>query len=114
MTEKILTKAAIEAAKDLPTIQVPVAEWGGTVTLRSLNGLERDDFDRAVLNPKTRNVRALLVGLCLVGADGQRLYGDDQIEALGKKSGKVLDLLFDRLQVLNGLTRRDLEELEKN
>lgn len=111
---KFLTKAAIEAADDLPSIEVPVPEWGGVARLRGLTGAERDAFEIELVKPEPQNVRAKLVARCLVGDDGARLYGDQEIEALGAKSGKALDRLFAKAQTLNGLTEADLEELEKN
>lgn len=118
----LLDRAAIEAADDIATEDVHVPEWGGTVRLKGLTGSERDAYEASVVQMrgdkrqyKLQNLRARLVSLCLVDEDGKRLFGDDAaVKALGKKSAKALDNLFDKARKLSGLSEEDIEELAED
>lgn len=115
-----LSGAAILAVEDLAIELVEVPEWGATVGVRTMTGTERDAFELAVLNQvgdattRYRNLRARLVTLCAVDEMGERLFTDDQVEALGAKSARALDRLFAAVQRVNALTSGDIEELTKN
>ena len=50
-----LTRDAILSADDLRTESVDCPEWQGTVTIRELNGSERDSFEEGSLD-KRRNL----------------------------------------------------------
>jgi hypothetical protein len=59
--------------------------------------------------------RVRLVALCLVDDNFQRIFvTDKQIEALGQKSGAIMDKLYGVAQRVNGLSDEDIEDLEKN
>jgi hypothetical protein len=114
----ILDKAAILAAQDLPTQTVTVPEWGGDVTVRSMTGADRDQYEQALLaqrgpDGKTNmmNVRARLAAFCMVDADGKRLFADEDIAALGSKSAAALDRVFAAASKLNGIGQKDVEAL---
>jgi hypothetical protein len=118
---KALSKADILGADDLPREQVNVPEWGGAVHVRSLTGAERDDFEASMFEGQgkkarmnSKNLRARLVALCVVDADGERIFADGDVEALGRKSAAALDRVFSAAQRLNGFTQADIEELEGN
>lgn len=114
-----LTRDQILEADDLERQEVEVPEWGGSVWVRSMTGLERDKFETTLTNGKDKgvnlqNIRARLVGLCSVDDGGARLFTDDDVKLLGKKSAKALDRVFDVAQRLNGLRNEDVEELAEN
>jgi hypothetical protein len=116
-----LTKKEILVAPDLQFVEVEVLEWGGTVRMRGLTGAERDRFEESVLRSRSArvslsltNVRARLVAMACVDEDGKRLFEDADVEALGEKSGKTLDRLFDVAARLSGLQPGDVEALAKN
>jgi len=104
---ELLSKDAILGADDLPTEDVEVKAWGGTVRVRGLTGTERDRFEfslAAVKNdPSKAEVRAQVVGRCLVDAEGERLFTDKEISRLGAKSGAALDVVFDVVRRLSGM-----------
>ena len=118
----LLGAAAILSAPDLATVDVDVPEWGGTVRVRALNGRERDAFEASCMKERkdgtqefiTRNMRAKLVALALVDDKGQRLFADEDVAALGKKSAKALSRVFDAASALNGITPDDVKSLEGN
>lgn len=113
-----LSKDQILAAEDIPTKDVEVPEWGGSVRMRGLTGSERDAYESSLFQQRgekrilrTENARARLVAMCIVDEDGERMFSDAEAKDLGRKSGKVLDRLFDEARKLSGLTAEDVEEL---
>jgi hypothetical protein len=123
--KKGLTAAAILAADDLPTIWIQTSEWGKNsgVWVRGMSGSERDQFEMRVsgldgggnqVKMNYVNLRASLVASCVVDDDGKRLFSGDQVEALGRKSGAVLDRLFDAARKASGIGEDDVKALSKN
>jgi hypothetical protein len=117
----LLTKQEIMVADDMRTEDVDVPEWGGTVRVRTLSGRERDAFEASLVSGEGKkrkadlvNVRAKLVGSCLVDENGKRVFTDAEISFLGAKSAAALDRVFTVCQRLNGLSAADVEDLEKN
>ena len=111
----LLTREQILAADDLGFEVVPVPEWGGSVRIRALSGVERDRFEAEISGngKKLRldNVRAKLVATCAVDADGQPLFAKADLGALGRKSAAGLNRVFEACQQLSGLTDKDVDEL---
>ena len=117
----LLTRDAILQADDLPTEDVEVPEWGGTVRVRGLTGAERDAFEASIVEQRGKkthfnmvNLRARLVALSVVDEDGKRVFSDSDVKALGHKSAVALQRVFKAAQRLSGLTAEDVEELAKN
>lgn len=116
----LLNREAILAANDLPTKDVPVPQWGGSVRVRSLTGAERDQFELDVLTARRDgkispgNIRARYVAMCVVGEDGANLFTADDVEALGRKSATVLDKIYQEVLQFNALTEDDVDELAGN
>lgn len=114
----MLNRDSILAASDLPTEEVPVPEWGGSVYVRTMSGTERDSFEQSIVDAKKGNgmvnVRARLAVRVLCDDKGGRLFADSDADALGKKSGKALDRVFEVAQRLCGIGAKDVKELEGN
>lgn len=117
----LLSREAILQAQDLPTEDVEIPEWGGTIRVRGLTGAERDAFEQSIVETRgkntrmnLRNIRAKLVALTVVDEDGNRIFNDEDAEALGKKSAAALDRIFAVAQRLSGLRPEDVEELAGN
>lgn len=113
-----LSRDAFLAATTLPTEAVAIPELGGVVTVRGLSASSRDAFEKSmwVKKGKTRemnmsNVRARLVALCVVDESGQRMFSDDDVEAVGQVRADIVDRLFGVAQRLSGLGDNDVEEL---
>lgn len=114
----LLSRDAILQVDDRKYEEVEVPEWGGTVRLRSLTGAEFDTYQQSCITQRgekrtvnMRNARAKLIVLCAVDADGNRLFGEQDLAALGRKNAKPLDRLFDACQKLVGMSDEDLEEM---
>ena len=107
-----LSADAILAFDDVQVRDVPVPEWGGTVRVRSLSGKERDAFEASLREQRgketvtnTENVRAKLVARSLIDPEtGERMFTDQQINALGGKNAAVLDRLYDVAAELSGMS----------
>lgn len=110
-------------AQDLPKVEVKIPEWGiDSAFIRTMTGAERDVYEASNVERQPDggmritfdNISARLVGRCLVDADGNRIVPDDKIDALGKKSAKVLTRLFRVAQQVNGLDAGAVRDAEKN
>ncbi|OHV42179.1 hypothetical protein BBK14_11190 [Parafrankia soli] len=113
-----LTRDAILGADDAAHVDVECPEWGGTVRLRSITGAQRDQFEQSCLLQKgkerrvnMRGARARLIALCAVDEHGGKLFGDDDVAALGRRNAKPLDRLYDAATKLCGLSEDDMDEL---
>lgn len=132
----ILSRKQIDEVSDLKTAVVEVPEWDSIATdlkegehaqviVREATALERDEYDqslvrtdfiddKAVARTDFTNAKARLVVKCIIDTDGDRLYGDNEAAALGKKSAKVIRRLFDKIEELSGLTPKAKAATEKN
>lgn len=112
-----LSKAEILAAKDLKSEVIYVDDWQGEVEVKTLTAAELDDFESSVYDAGEMdldNVRARLVVRCLVDAEGNRIFGDDEADLLGQKSAAAVDQCYEVASRLNKRSAKDMEELRKN
>lgn len=123
-------RKAILSAKDLDLEPVEIPEWpytredgseACTFWLRRMTGAERDAFEEEtyiIRDGKSQivrqNLRARLLVRTLVDPEGNRIFQDGEAPLLGNKAAAVLVRLYDIAQQLNGLTKADVDELEKN
>jgi hypothetical protein len=116
----VLSRSAILAVMDLDKEYVDVPEWGGTIIVRCLTGSERDAYEAEIVGTRASgtsrelnltNIRAKLVARTVVDEDGNRLFTDADIPALGKKNAAVLDKIFTVAQRLSGLSQADVDTL---
>ncbi len=118
---KMLDKQAILSAADLKTEKVEVPEWGGAVTVSQITAADRDRFEASIYvgegtarKTNTANMRARLCAICLVDEKGERLFSDEEANALGKKNADVMDRLFDIAQRLNGMNKAEADKAKKD
>jgi hypothetical protein len=90
----LLSRDQILEANDLETREVDCPEWGGSVLVRALSGRERDAWEASLVQmrgkqqvPQMGNVRAKLVVRCCVDENGERLFSDADVKALGREVG---------------------------
>lgn len=117
----LLTREQILGVVDLGFEDVEVPEWGGAVRVGMLTGTERDALEQEIVVRRGKkvdlnlaNVRARLVALALIDEEGQRVFSEGDVKALGKKSAIALDRVFSVAMRLNGLNEKDIEELTGN
>ena len=128
-----LSRDDILKAEDTAPEEVPVPEWGGTVLVRGMTGKERDQFEvslaeesagavqvqrgRAGGRPPGRNLvnmRAKIVARCVITDDGERMFSDADVTALGEKSGAPIDRIFTVAARLSGMGEEDAETMAAN
>lgn len=109
-----LNKAKILAARDVKTVLVPVPEWGDEVFIKTLSGTERDAFEDAYSSDKMKNFRVRFLVLTLCDESGERLFGDSDVDELGKKSAGVISRLFDKAWAINAFRSEDVDALGKD
>ncbi len=118
----MLDKKTILNSDDLPREKVTIPQWGGDhIFIRTLTGSERDSFEQSCIDKRGKNkeanltnIRARLAVLTICDEDGTRLFGAGDVDALGKKSAKALDIIFEVASRLNGLGNADVEDLAGN
>lgn len=117
---RLLTADDILSADDIPQETVEVPEWGGAVLVRGMTGIDRDGFEEAMTTSRgkdvtvnLRNFRAKLVARSIVDSEGRRLFTDDKVDALGRKSAIALQRVFTVAQRLSGLAPDEVEELTR-
>lgn len=113
MTTAETILAAHEPAMQLEEIQIP--EWGASVWLGGWSALERDAIEPLWKESREKpGFRARVLVQLLKDESGQRIFRDEQADALGAKWDAVIDRLFDRAIALSGLTHKDAEDAAKN
>ena len=108
----LLTREQIFSADDLPTADVDVPQWGGTVRVRSLKSGERFELEK--LAKDSNDFRAQVVALCAINEDGSRAFTLDDVARLTEKNAEAMNAVFEVATKLNGLTGKQADDLEKN
>jgi len=105
---------------DVPVAEVkPVTLRGEKLYVREMNGTERDAYEAQQLSANKagsglENFRARLLVRVIVDKDGNRVFGDDDVAALGKLPAREIRKAFDIASKLNALTPEDEADLVKN
>lgn len=112
----LLSRDAILDADDRVFEKVDVPEWGGAVRVSVMTGEQRDRFDSALsyMKGNLENVRALLCSMTIVDDSGDLLFSSVDIDALGRRSARALERVFDVAQRINALRQSDAEAAVKN
>lgn len=116
-----LSKDEILGAKDDDYEDVDVPEWGGKVRLRCISGSERDRYESSLakmqkgkLVPDMVNARAKLVAMSVVDEMGNRMFSDTEVLALGAKSARALDRVYEVAARLSGIDEGDMERVKED
>lgn len=113
----------ILAKDDLPMEAVDCPEWtANKLFVRAMSGKQRAKVENLINSRKSDDkslkdssgLREMLTCYCLCDEAGVRVFEDKDIDALGNKSGKVLDRIAMIAMTFNKLTEESLEEEEKN
>lgn len=113
----MLSKEEILKADDLKTEIIEVPEWGGSVIIKAMTGKLRDEFEQDIVSGKKikmSNIRAKLCQVSIVDGNGDLLFNTSDIVKLGGKSAAALDRCFSIASRLSGISKDDVEDLEKN
>lgn len=120
----LMSKNDILATDKREYREIDVSKWwkGKKVRVQSLTAGERDEWEASYVKERkdgkksisTRQVRAGLVGRCLVDANDDRLFSDEEIGALQDKHAGAVDAIFSVCAEMNGITEQDVEEIKGN
>jgi hypothetical protein len=122
-----LGRDAILKAAALRTEEVHVPEWidaatgSDLVLVREMRGRERDEWEASLavqrggqMVPDTANMRAKLAARCIIGEDGEPLFTQQDVAALGELSAAALQRVYEVGARLSGLNQDAMEELGKS
>lgn len=114
----VLSKEQILSSNDFTYVEIEIPEWGGTLRLRGLDGIEREAFEKSILSAGAGeggskemasilgNMRATLVSKCIVDAEGELLFGEDDVALLGRKNASILERVFKECAQLSGIAEK--------
>jgi hypothetical protein len=115
----LLNKEQIIKAEDLMCRDVEVPEWGGTVRVRAMTGIDRDAFEQDTMRldgeklvPDRSNYRAKLLAHCIVNEKNELIFTAKDIEALGRKSFRALDRVVTAAIELNGISKKEADNIK--
>lgn len=123
----LLGRNEIIQSDDTPYEDIDVPEWNdmapegetAQVRIRGLSGDEVDKYEQSLMRTRKgrpevaiQSATARLVSWCLVDENMSRLFiNEDDVKALGKKSGKALQRCFKKAAELSGLSDGDVEKM---
>lgn len=121
-TQKI--REQILAQPDLAQVAVDLSEFwpglDGQLYVRKMSATERSSYELSMDfsdegTPRDRlNIQTKLAVRTLVTEDGQRIFGDDDLDLLADKNAEALQVIFEAAAEVNGLTKDSVRALEKN
>lgn len=120
----LIGKDTINKSVDRKWEDVHVPEWGGDVRILELSSADRGYLEAGslVANGSTpqfkvesiKNNREKVVAMALVDENFERLFTNKEITDLGKKSGKVLDRLYQVAMRISGMSPGSVDDAEGN
>lgn len=119
---KTLCKDEFLDADDLPLVPMPLPEdlYGKDCGfyVRTTTATQRSLLEKRFLDEDVRKhpgkFRSIVLMLCVVDENGAPIFEDADRPRLMEKNSGTVELLFAKACELNGLTKKDVEELEKN
>lgn len=117
-----ITREQFLQASDLKTETVEVPELGGEVIVSELSGADRNEWSELINpndseNPEDLDAMystAALIAYSVVNENGERMFTNEDIPTLCKKSFAVLTKVGAVALRVNGIGNEALEKFEKN
>lgn len=130
-SEIVLSRADYEVKRTAPTRYVVVTlPTGGKAKLRSLSELEQANYEAELIQINNRKAskdgklimhkdrlseaRRRLIALCLVDGTNQRVFRDDEVDAVGQLDSADAFFLATSIRAHLGADKEYFEELVKN
>lgn len=109
-------KHKILAVDDTQLEKIVVPEWDAEVYIRVLTGTDRVYFENAIddKGKDRKNIMAVLCALSIVDDRGNRLFSNEDVDALSKKSSKALARIAKAALSLNLLTTGAVEAAKQD
>jgi hypothetical protein len=109
----MLSRDAILALDDLPRERVDVPEWGTYVYVRAMSGADRMRLEKLLRDSDGVISRGALVVFLAVDEKGNRLFTDEDVEALEAKHSGALERIAGAALTFNAMDAEAVET-EKN
>jgi len=117
----LLSRQQIQDVEDKGFEDVPVPEWGGEVRLKRMTAHERERFELGAMKGKgkssevnLKNFRERLLIATAIDEHGGKLFGREDVIWLSGKSAVAMGRVYDKAMEMNGLSKKDEEELTGN
>ena len=110
--KKFLSREEVLAVEDVETRTVEVPEWGGPIRLKALTGEEAVEFAESVKGDNKAGAARIVVR-CAVDENGARLFQDEDIEVLKRKSMKALLRVQKVALEMNGLSEESIDKVKE-
>ncbi len=111
-------------AKDVKRVAIDLSEWwpelDGQLFVTSMSAAERSryeasmGFDASGNAKDLHNIQTKLAIRCLVDSEGNKIFGDDDVDLLAAKGAAPIQEIFEVAADLNGLTKDAIAKMEKN
>lgn len=119
---KVIDKEAFFAADDLPLTPVPLPDMYGKDSgfyIRTMTGTERSALEKRFMSSNVARqdpggFRATVLAQCVVDADGEHIFSEKDREKLMAKNAGTLEVIFTKVCEVNGLTKKDVDDIAKN
>lgn len=119
-----LTRDQIVNADDRKPIELPVPEWGGSIYIQPLSIHQRNEVEALVLedNPAKKRenlrwLRAKTIAYGMIDSEGKRFFNPanrDDLRLINEKSSDVMERIFEKIQEISGMRKRDEVDAEEN
>lgn len=116
------TRDLILNADDIELVKLPVPEWkdkeGNIIDIyvKQMSGRDSEEYIEATNEAhggyKQRNAKILVCSIC--DKDGNRLFTNDDIEALQDKNSRVMNRLVEDIVKINFKSADEIEDEAKN
>lgn len=114
----LLTASDILEADDIRSEYVEVPEWGGTVKIQGLTGEQRNRVGALMRaeSKKTSEEEALsyfqmrIAAASMVDEDGKRVFSQNDVAKLAKKSAAAIQRVYDVAAKLSGIGDEEVEK----
>lgn len=119
-------KDSILSAEDIEHEDHDVPEWGVKVRVQAMTGTQRDSFEAKMVavrkgqdgpdvELRLADFRSRVLVKCLADPEtGKRIFEDKDAQQLGRKSGAVIDRLFDVAKRVSGMDEGSVETARGN
>ena len=125
-----LSREELIARATLRIEEVAVPQWDTTVRVRELSAIDKDKLqmsmvdmskvgengasDGAVSQSSLIGIRAKLVCYCVVDEDGERIFTDADLPAIGEMPAEPLEPIFDVAMRLSGMSKKEQKKIAES
>lgn len=111
----LLNKQSVLSVDDFQYGVVPCPEWGGDMRVRGLTAAEQSLVYKRYNDGKTEDFDVIVCIMGCVDENGQRIFENNDKEALRQKSFSVLDRIAKKIISLTGDSDPEsIEAIRKN